>query len=124
MKDRIKLINYNGKQIVFIDFSSLSAKDGQFIKTIKEVTKIGVKMNIKDSLMLIDVGGSSLSANSSDVIEAFEEAASTLKKYAKKVAVIGATGEREFALKVVNDISGLNACPFASIDEAKSWLIQ
>ena len=58
-KDRMKIINYQGKHIVFLDFSTLSGVE--YMKKIEESVSFIKTLTGKESTLLINVTDSSIS---------------------------------------------------------------
>lgn len=119
--NRIRWIEHKEKKILYFDYSNFLDTD-ETINTILEVNDYVKKLGKYELLILVDVRKSQ--ANEKIIVVALKNNASTVKPYAKKVAVIGVTVTQEVILTIVNAFSGLGIKPFANIDDAKDWLIR
>ncbi len=120
MTDRIYIEKKDGKDIIIISHVGLdSINEQKFIDNIEAATQF-IKDQGKDQLTLIDVTDAFVNTA---IVNKFKDAAKISKPYTKKMAVVGVTGIKAIFLNAINLFSKLEVRPFATIEEAKKWLI-
>jgi hypothetical protein len=117
-KVRMKWLNYKGKEILVDDYTNLYPE--QFAPIVKIIANLTLESGKKDILCIVD---ESNSYANKDAVNAFVEAGKISKNLLTKTAVVGITGVKKIFLNIVNKISGVNAKTFATLDEAKEWLV-
>ena len=118
IEERVKWINYKGKDILCDDYTNLQGDE--FVEIIKTLTDHVMKVGKKDILLLLDLNNS---YTNKPVVSAFTEAGKRVRPVVKKTAVLGITGVKKVLLNAVNKLSSIDANPFSSEEEAKEWLI-
>lgn len=124
MKERIKWISHKGKEILFLDYSSL--KSDKVIELLLEIEKFYdseiIQKEKKNILILSDITdarifGESL-AESKRVIKKF-------RQYSKKSAMVGLSAAKTILLSGINLFAGENKASkqFSSIEQAKDYLV-
>ena len=117
-KARMKWFEYKDKEILLDDYTNLYPE--QFAPLVKNIANLTLESGKKDILLIVDVTNSY--ANK-EAVNAFVEAGKISKDLLTKTAVVGITGVKKILLNIVNKFSGANAKTFATLDEAKEWLI-
>ena len=115
--NRIRFINHNGKQLLFLDFSSCKADEA--LKTINEAKKVIKDQPENSLLVLTDVTDGAFNTK---VTDAMKEFAAHNRPYVKASAVVGITGLKKIIYDAVLMFSKRNISTFDSIDSAKEWL--
>ena len=118
IEERVKWINYKGKDILRDDYTNLQGDE--FVEIIKTLTDHVINVGKKDILLLLDLNNS---YTNKPVVTAFTEAGKRVRPVVKKTAVLGITGVKKVLLNAVNKLSSIDANPFSSEEEAKEWLI-
>lgn len=120
MPDRSCVIRYQDRDIVYIDYSYL--KDAEDLRRrIAKALKLERKVGRSRILEIVDVTGSFADIGMLEILKASAmETAGMLQK----VAVIGVSEVKKVFLEVVKEFSGIRAEAFASLDEAKDWLVK
>jgi hypothetical protein len=123
MANGARFIEYKGKEIYFVDYTHLKTPE-EFLAVIKgtnafrEETKAKGKRNI---LMLVDVTGSYVYG---EALDALKRSGKITKEITKKEAIVGITGAKKILLQIMQVFTGMQLRPFATLNEAKEWLIQ
>jgi hypothetical protein len=117
--DRIRFISHNGKQLLFLDFSSCKADEA--LKTISEAKKIIQDQPENSLLILTDVTDGRFNTL---VTDAMKEFVAHNKPYVKASAVVGITGLKKIIYDAVLIFSKRNISTFDSVEAAKEWLSQ
>jgi hypothetical protein len=119
MNNRIKLINYNGKNIIHVDYSGLSNQnEKEFLQIINEATQFMLKQG-RDLLVISDFREST---GNKTIFDKLKEASATIKPLRKKSAVLGISGVKSIFLKGVNLFSDSELMSFTNLEDAKKWL--
>jgi len=117
--DRVKIINHQGKKILYIDFNSLDSIE--LIGSILQEVKIYVHAQLPFSVYsLVNVEG--MRFNNS-VKEMFTEVVQSNKPFVKASAVIGVTGLIQIMFNGLMKMTGREVKSFSSMELAKNWLI-
>ena len=117
IEERIKWINYKGKEILLDDYTNLQ---GDYVEIIEALTNHLINSGKKEILLLIDLNNS---YTNKAVVNAFTEAGKRVRPVVKRTAVLGITGVKKVLLNVVNKLSSIDANPFSTEEDAKEWLI-
>ena len=117
IEERIKWINYKGKEILLDDYTNLQ---GDYVEIIEALTNHLINSGKKEILLLIDLNNS---YTNKAVVNAFTEAGKRVRPVVKRTAVLGITGVKKVLLNVVNKLSSIDANPFSTEDAAKDWLV-
>ena len=118
-----QFINYNNKEIYFIDYSNIKSND-EFLKTIKETNSFRenlVQLGKKNLLMLVDVSGSFVYG---EVLDELKRAGRLTKAITKKEAVVGVTGSKKILLQIIQTFTNMKLKVFDNIEDAKNWLVK
>ena len=108
-------------RILLADYGHLGSKElaDAVAENQRYIVELGEKGE-RDLLILTDVTHAEVDQVA---ISAFMDVARAMKPYTRASAVVGVGKARGIMLKVVNTFSALNNEPFASVDEAKQWLV-
>ena len=117
IEERIKWINYKGKEILLDDYTNLQ---GDYVEIIEALTNHLINSGKKEILLLIDLNNS---YTNKAVVNAFTEAGKRVRPVVKRTAVLGITGVKKVLLNVVNKLSSIDANPFSTEEDAKDWLV-
>jgi hypothetical protein len=118
MKERIKWVEYKGKEILYCDFRELS--EDELIEHIKYSDEQVISSGKKDILKINDVRG--LFAMVS-LLPEIQKSTERQKQYLKKSAYVGTKGIKNL-LDALNSLSKNKAKPFAKLEDAKEWLVK
>jgi hypothetical protein len=115
-----QVIEYQGKQIVELDFQNYTFKDVAEIQTIMtEAKKIICAQPEKSVITMTNCTGLRFSP---EIIELFTDFTKQNKPYVKVGAVIGITGLQKLAYNAIMRFSGRNIPIFDERQEALEWL--
>jgi hypothetical protein len=112
-------ITYKGKSILLIKYSGLSPTEQ--IEQIKKATQILIDTKATNNLTLTDLHDTPINQ---DFVATANEKGKISGPLTKKAAIVGIQGIKKILLKAVNTMSGNQREPFATIEEAKEWLVK
>jgi len=116
--ERIRFVQHNGKEILFLDFSECKA--GEVPALIAE-SKTVIRTKPANSLLtLTDVTNTRFDDN---VTAGMKEFAAHNKPYVKAAAVVGITGLKKILFDAVMVFSKRKIHAFDSVEQAKAWLV-
>ena len=116
-----KWIEYNGKKILFADYSGFGEDVDRLQKEVDYVTDILVHEPEQSVLLLVDVSNT---AGTNKVVDRIKQSAFTVRPYVAKTAVVGVEGYRRIFLRAVARFSGMELTPLNTLEEGKDWLIK
>jgi hypothetical protein len=125
MNERIKWITHKGKEILFMDFSSLSSDE--MVKVILDVEKYYesdiIPQGKKDLLLLSDITEARVFGDS---LNETKRVVKKFRPYSKKSAMVGLSAAKTVLLATINFFAGETKAskPFATIEEAKDYLVE
>lgn len=117
------IINHQGKEIYFIDYSYIETSD-EFLKTLREAAVFREKvksMGKKDLLVLVDISGS---YPNTEVFDELKKAGRIIREITRKEAIVGITGYKKILLQIIRTFTNLDFQVFETIEEAKNWLVK
>lgn len=118
--NRVEIINYNGKEIIFIDFSNLDILQfEEFKATIESAKNIIKNCPPASALTLVDFTNLRFS---SQFLSELKELTLHNKPYVKSGAVLGVQGLQKVVFDSVMKITGRNLPIFKSKEEGLDWL--
>lgn len=118
---RVTYINYQDKQILFLDLSRITSENiHDFMNAIEECKSV-IKLNPPTSTLVLTSVIDSYS--NFEMVQKLKELTNFNKPYIKASAVIGVTGIKKAIYQTVNRFSGRNIKIFDSEKEAKNYLI-
>jgi hypothetical protein len=112
-------ITHQGKKIFYINYSGLSVPDQ--LAQIEKATQALVESGASDNLTLSDITDMVVTE---DFVNLSKIKGKISGPYTKKAAVVGVEGVRRILLTAVNAVSGNPRVPFATVAEAKDWLVK
>jgi hypothetical protein len=115
----IDWITHKGKMILYINYAGLAPEEE--LEQIRKATQTLVDTNNNSNLTLTDMRNALLNRN---FVELAKEQGRISRHYTKKAAILGVDGIRKILLKAVNSFSGNPRVPFATMEEAKDWLVE
>ena len=119
MSSRIRFLPFNGKQILLVDFSTLSAPEVEkTVRTIPEVVSTRPRGSV---LLLVDFTGA---AFDQETLHAMKEAAVFNKPYIRKSAWIGAESFPDVFRDNLKSFSRREFPIFKNREEALQWLTE
>lgn len=112
-------INYKGKKILYIKYAGLEPEE--MLVLIRQATQMLVDSRSDQNLTLTDVSSCYLD-------QAFVNLSKTQSQISlpltKKAAIVGVTGLKNILLQAVNRVSSNPRVSFATVEEAKDWLVK
>ncbi len=118
---RTQFVAHEDRQIVLMDFTHIRELD-QALEAIEEARQfVAAQPRMKKLLTLVDVTDS---VQDDSVIEALKRLAEHDKPWVMAGAVVGVGGARRLLFKLVTMFSGRKLASFASVDDAKDWLVR
>lgn len=118
MSERVSWINHKGKRILYVDFSELKKFD-DIIEVIGEAKK--EVLGGKDVLVLFNTVGS---RGSPAVIKEFNSFLNDSKENIKKDAMYLVSDVHRVFMRSIRVFTGMSLKDFASLDEAKDYLVE
>jgi len=116
--NRVQIIHYKGKRIVFLDFSN--------VQTIEEIIVIANQAKqyihaqpLSSVYSLTTIEGMHFNNAIRDV---FTELAKSNKPYVKSGSIVGVTGMKQILFNGIMKLTGRDIKAFNSIDLAREWL--
>ncbi len=116
--NRMKWIEYNEKDIFYIDYSNLSGE--KFLKLIREQDIYIKTLEKQDVLFLLNIKNMFFDNEGKEKIK---ESAKLISLHSKKFALVGLTGLKKILLSIINKITSLGAKGFSNEQDAKDWLV-
>ncbi len=116
--NRMKWIEYNEKDIFYVDYSNLSGE--KFAKLIKEQDNYLKTLETQDILFLLNIENMFFDSEGKEKIK---ESAKLISLYSKKFALLGLTGLKKILLSIINKVTSLSAKAFSNEQDAKDWLV-
>lgn len=111
------MINYKGKEILYLDFSGCNKDEiFQIIKLAEKIIRVQPK---KSLLTLTNVFGARYDK---EIIRELKEFANNNKPFVKAGAVVGIEGLKKVAYDAVIKFTGRNLPAFDDTKKAKDWL--
>lgn len=118
---RVEILNYKGKEIVYIDFSNLDIlKYDEFKATIENAKNIIKNYPPASALTLVNFSDMRFS---SQYLAEMKDFTLHNKPYVKNGAALGIQGLQKIVFDSVMKITGRNLPLFSSKEEAMDWLI-
>lgn len=120
MPGRIYPIDYKGHTIYYSDWSNIKFESEAYA-VIEETTSFVEQLGKYNLLEIIDVSNSITPAKAMGHII---DSAKRTKAFGKRKAIVGITGAKLLILKTVNKFIDGNIHGFATLEEAKEWLVK
>ena len=116
---RIRVIDYKGKEIVYLDFSDCNVNEVfEILEMAKKIIRI---QPLNSVLTLTNVSGTKYNR---EVIQAMKEFANDNKPFVKAGAVVGIDGLKKIVYDAITRFSERNLPAFDDSEKAKDWLIR
>jgi len=120
MSDRVKLIQYKGKEILFVDYRNLGGEDYlRVISEFRDKLRAELSMGKDNILYLVDITDS---VTGNEQYRMQIDLARDFHKNIKAVAVIGVEGFKRFFVNIASRIL-TNMQVFNDEVQAKDWLV-
>ncbi len=119
MEERIRLIQYEGKNILHLDFSNCKAEE--ILNTITRAKKVIATYPEKSLLTLTDVTDARFNDTVTQEMKVFT---AHNRPYVRAGAVVGVTGLKRIIFQAVIAFSGRKLSTFDSVEQAKQWLVK
>ncbi|MBK8781739.1 MAG: hypothetical protein IPO22_07995 [Anaerolineales bacterium] len=116
-----KWIEFNGKQILYQDFSNFFFDEKAVIVELHEVQSIVLGLPENSALVLSNFSNTEITANLMPILN---ESSSKTKTHVRKTAVLGITGVKRTLGDLLSRITGQPLMYFNTEQEAKEWLAQ
>jgi hypothetical protein len=116
---RIQVIDYKGKEIIYLDFSGCDVNEVfEIIEIAKKIIRV---QPLNSVLTLTNVSGTKYNR---EVIQAMKEFANDNKPFVKAGAVVGIDGLKRIVYDAITRFSERNLPAFDDNEKAKDWLIR
>lgn len=116
----IEVMNYNGKEIYYLDASELTTNNIQEIREdMEKVKKLVSSKPPKSALMITNVTNVRFN---SEMVDMFKEYANHNTPYVKASALVGVSGIQKVVLSAVKTLTGRDFYLANSLEEAKEWV--
>jgi hypothetical protein len=116
---RIQIIDYKGKEIIYLDFSDCNVNE--VFEIIEMAKKIIRAQPLNSVLTLTNVSGTKYNR---EVIQVMKEFANDNKPFVKAGAVVGIDGLKKVVYDAITRFSERNLPAFDDNEKAKDWLIR
>ncbi len=118
---RTCFIEHQERQIVFMNFAGLTEVD-EALAAIEEARQfVAAQPRRRNLLTLVDVTGATQDKRAIDALQALAEHD---KPWVLAGAVVGVSMLKRMLFKVIVMMSGRKLATFATVDDAKDWLVQ
>lgn len=114
-----KWIEFNGKQILYQDFSNYFFNEKAVIDELKTVETLVMGQPDNSVLVISNFSNTEITANLMPILN---ESSSKTKAYIRKTAVLGITGVKRTLGDLLSRITGQSLMYFNTEAEAKEWL--
>ena len=114
-----KWIEYNGKKILYQDYSNYFFNEDAVKKELAEVEALVLSQPENSVLVLTNMSNTEVTLN---LMPIFNEASRVTKSHVNKTAVLGVTGIKRTLGDLLSRITGQPLMYFNSEVEAKEWL--
>ena len=114
-----KWIEYNGKKILYQDYSNYFFNEDAVKKELAEVEALVLSQPENSILVLTNMSNTEVTLN---LMPIFNEASRVTKSHVNKTAVLGVTGIKRTLGDLLSRITGQPLMYFNSEIEAKEWL--
>lgn len=118
VEERVKFIEYKGKQILFIDMSNLM--ENEVLEVIEYAKKIIRSQPSNSLLTLTDVTHARYNAK---VVNEMQEYAKGNKPYVKAAALLGINPIKRIIFNKIMEFSERQLFAFENAEKAKEWLV-
>ncbi|MCP4762202.1 MAG: STAS/SEC14 domain-containing protein [archaeon] len=118
LQKRIKFIKHKGKQIYFADVSDSGGEE--LLALLDEDDKFRKAHLEEIHYLLIDTTDANITR---PCLAKIKETMTIEHPNLKKSAIVGVTGVKKALLAAANRFGAVSIKPFATLDEAKDWLI-
>lgn len=119
-EERTKFIQHRGKSIVLMDFSNLTPADNPLAAFEAARRFVAAQPKVRALRTLVDVSGSSYDTA---VLEGLKRLAAHDEPWVLAGAVAGLSSLRRLAVRTVSFFAGRKLATFATVQEAKDWLV-
>ena len=119
MEEKIRLIQYEGKNILHLDFSNCKAEE--ILNTITKAKKVIATYPEQSLLTLTDVTDARFNDAVTQEMKAFT---AHNRPYVRAGAVVGVTGLKRIIFQAVVAFSGRKLSAFDNVEQAKQWLVE
>ena len=116
---RSRWIEYNGKKIMYQDFSNLFFNEEAVKKELAEVQAIVLSEPEDSVLVITNMSNTEVTVNLMPILN---ESSRITKSHVKKTAVLGVTGVKRTLGDLLSRITGQPLMYFNTEIEAKEWL--
>ncbi len=116
-----KWIEYQGKKILYQDFSALFYNSAAVKEELKAVQEIVLKEPMNSVLVISNFKDTQIGA---DLMSDLNEASAKTKDHVHKTAVLGVTGFKRALGDMLSRLTGQPLKYFENEEEAKNWLVQ
>lgn len=114
-----KWVEFNGKKILYQDFSNYFFNEKAVIDELREVQSVVLGLPENSALVLSNFSNTEITANLMPVLN---ELSSKTKAHVLKTAVLGITGVKRTLGDLLSRITGQQLMYFNTEQEAKEWL--
>jgi hypothetical protein len=114
-----KWMEYNGKKILYQDFSNNFFNEQVVKKELEEVQAIVLSQPVDSVLVLSNFANTEITTNLMPILN---ESSKLTKPHVKKTAVLGVTGIKRTLGDLLSKITGQPLMYFTIEGEAKEWL--
>jgi hypothetical protein len=118
-ESRVRFIEHQGRRILFQDASNLvNPRDSQPVMAASK--SVMATQPPASVLALLYVANTHFDK---ELVDALVSLAKHNKPYVKAAAIVGLSGLQRIILVTVTQLAGRRLTPFATLDEAKDWLV-
>ena len=118
----VEFINYDGKEIYYLDASNQTTMNIQEIREdMENVKKLISSKPPKSVLMITNVTNARFN---NEMVELFKEYANHNTPYVKASALVGVSGIQKVVLTTVKALTGRDYYLANSLEEAKEWVVR
>lgn len=115
-------IAYKGKDIFYVDYSSIGMDKEKVLKLIFGAADEYMKYPLKSVLAITNVASLHFDT---EIVDAFKKSQEKTAPYQKKIAIIGMKGLQKVAYNFIVSLTQRNVVKVLdSLEEAKEWVVE
>lgn len=114
-----KWIEFNGKRVLYQDFSNYFFNEKAVMEELREVQSLVISQPDNSVLILSNFSNTEITSN---LMPLLNESSSKTKSHVRKTAVLGITGVKRTLGDLLSRITGQPLMYFNTEQEAKEWL--
>jgi hypothetical protein len=123
--DRVQWIEHKGRKILFLDYSSLRAKNPEEKKIVFTVIEKAREITTSHTGMILFLSNVTNTQSDNEIVDALREFAifTAASGKVEKECVVGVSGVQKVLVNMINLMSKSKLVMFDTIEPARDWLV-